>query len=94
MFRSRPLFTNLAVAIFSVYFSMLWTETGSRIVHVHDPKLDIALLYDQSNSMKDYLNSTIWKDFKIWIDHYCATFEEATKTQFAVMGCGFAVTSE
>lgn len=72
-----------------IYFLSLITPIGNAAEqqNVHDPKLDIALLYDQSGTMKNHMNDNIWVDMEEWIKYY---FEGsgANQTQFAVMGCG------
>lgn len=81
-----PAFRNFVVAVYSIYFYSLPTPIVAVLMKVHDPYLDIALLYDQSYSMTPYLNATIWDDMSEWIRNYFKG-SGANQTQFAVLAC-------
>lgn len=56
---------------------------------IHDPHLDIALLFDQSFSMQSeqVKTSKIWNDLQYWIKKQFDNYGQ-NETRFAVMGCG------
>lgn len=71
---------------------VLFIGLSSRIVgkyqSVHDPFIDVAILFDQSYTMLNYTDNPIWDEMKNWVAYYYTRDLGPDVPHFAVMGCG------
>lgn len=87
------IYNRVVTTCFSIFVIMMTVLVQLSIgrcetMSVHDPNIDIALLYDQSGTMalyKDQLH--LWEAMRDWIRKYFLGSHKGL-TRFAVMGCG------
>lgn len=63
--------------------------TDEREVKVHDPHLDIVLVFDESGTMAQTDYPRIYQGFREWVTSYYKD-DKVAETRFAVIGCNNA----
>lgn len=80
-------------AVFLITVGGNTEEKDVEVKQVHNPRLDIALLYDQSGSMNLTWNKSVnvWEHMQLWVKNYFESSKvtNVNQTRFAVIGCHY-----